>query len=233
LEGRLTYVLDDILIELGPGEVGFIPPNVRHKHISRNGCIQRAIKFEVPYQLGHRTAIVKLGSPSTLLGMLADELFTIGRTLPWQMNMNYFGALLRLLGSATTQGDEHSGSKAYDVVESAKQYALLHLGEPLTLNALASAVHLSASHFSRLFRANVGMSPMEWLWEKRLLQATQLLRDTRMSMLDISAAVGYADVATFSKAFKRWIGMTPTVYRFRAEEVNLSRIWNKNVFSTS
>jgi AraC-like DNA-binding protein len=166
-----------------------------------------------------------------LLNALADEIFVYRRSLPWTMNIGYLGALFRLVESPEAPEEPTDFRTAENPVARAKQFALAHLGEPLTVQRLAAEAHLSPAHFTRLFRAHTGKSPIEWLAEKRLLQATQLLRYADMSLSDIAEQVGYADLPTFSKAFKRWLGMSPSIYRSKAGEVSVGKHWNDTLYT--
>src|SRR5438093_12366787 len=62
--------------------------------------------------------------------------------------------------------------------------------DPLDVQALASAAHLSAAHFSREFRRTFGESPHQYLLTRRLERAAALLRTTDRSVADICLTVG-------------------------------------------
>ncbi|MEM6393915.1 MAG: AraC family transcriptional regulator [Planctomycetota bacterium] len=78
---------------------------------------------------------------------------------------------------------------------------------------LAQELHITAAHFSRLFKEAHGQSPQQFLIEARLDRARYLLRDTDMPVSDIADALAYPDPFTFSKQFKRFAGQSPRAYR--------------------
>lgn len=87
--------------------------------------------------------------------------------------------------------------------------------EPLTVDDLAAAAHMSRSHFSRAFRRAFGESPYNYLLTRRLERAAHLLRSTDWSVADVCMAVGLASVGSFTTSFTSVYGMSPTAYRAR------------------
>lgn len=96
--------------------------------------------------------------------------------------------------------------------QQAAQYMAAHYPEKLTLSSLAAAVGLSTSHFSAIFRAATGHSPIDYLISLRIFQAKQLLRDG-YSVTKVAEAVGFSDIYYFSNTFKRLEGVAPGHYR--------------------
>jgi len=85
--------------------------------------------------------------------------------------------------------------------------------EPLDVPALARAARLSPAHFSREFRRAFGQTPHQYLLNRRLERAAELLRNTDRSVADICFTVGLKSVGSFTTSFGRAYGMTPTAYR--------------------
>jgi AraC family transcriptional regulator of arabinose operon len=100
-------------------------------------------------------------------------------------------------------------------VQSAMEYIREHIGEPITLPALAASAGLSPSRFGRLFRAETGKSPQQHIESLRLETARQLLDLTNRSVGAIASAVGYESAFYFSLRFKRATGQSPSEYRRR------------------
>jgi AraC-like DNA-binding protein len=85
--------------------------------------------------------------------------------------------------------------------------------EPLDVQELARAAHLSPAHFSREFRRAFGETPHQYLLTRRLERAAELLRNTDRSVLEVCLAVGLTSVGSFTTSFGRLFGLTPTAYR--------------------
>jgi AraC-like DNA-binding protein len=85
--------------------------------------------------------------------------------------------------------------------------------DPLDVQALARAAHLSPAHFSREFRRVFGETPHQYLLMRRLERAPALLRNTDRSIVEICFAVGLRSVGSFTTSFGRAFGVSPTAYR--------------------
>jgi AraC family transcriptional regulator len=83
----------------------------------------------------------------------------------------------------------------------------------VTLTTLAQMVGVSYHHFCHAFKASTGMAPHQWLVERRIDRACELLRTTRDSVTDIAAAVGYEDPNQLTRVFRARRGTAPATYR--------------------
>jgi transcriptional regulator GlxA family with amidase domain len=87
------------------------------------------------------------------------------------------------------------------------------LGHGIGIAGLAARVHLTPQRFRRLFTAQVGMEPSQYLRELRLRRARLLIDRTFLSVREVMEQVGYADVRTFSRDFRRMFGAAPAARR--------------------
>jgi AraC-like DNA-binding protein len=85
--------------------------------------------------------------------------------------------------------------------------------EPLDVETLARAAHLSPAHFSREFRRAFGEPPHQYLLTRRLERAAALLRNTDRTVADICLLVGLRSVGSFTTSFGKAFGLSPTAYR--------------------
>ena len=95
----------------------------------------------------------------------------------------------------------------------ARDYATALLHEPLTLDELARVAVMSPTHFLRVFRQAFGQTPHQFLTERRIERAKDLLRMTNRPVTDICLAVGFESLGSFSALFRRRVGVSPTAYR--------------------
>lgn len=82
-----------------------------------------------------------------------------------------------------------------------------------TVDALAQASHMSRTAFSELFKQVCGMTPMEFVTYWRLSTAYRWLADGEQTTLGAALAIGYENESSFSKAFKRVMGISPGAVR--------------------
>lgn len=97
-----------------------------------------------------------------------------------------------------------------EVVNRGRQWIEDHLFEPLKIGALARHCNASASTLLRCFQRSLGMSPIDYLRQRRLEEARLLLRSGRHGVGEVAAKVGYASLAAFTVAFRRAFGAPPS-----------------------
>lgn len=92
-------------------------------------------------------------------------------------------------------------------------YVTEHISEDITVDQLASVAGFSKFHFSRIFKDLAGMSCHEYLIQRRLENAEQLLADPDISITDVAMQSGFGSISTFSRIFRKEMGITPSDYR--------------------
>jgi transcriptional regulator GlxA family with amidase domain len=94
-----------------------------------------------------------------------------------------------------------------------REWVLRHLGEPLTLEALAHHAAVSPRTFSRRFVDDTGYTPMQWVMRARIDVARELLERSQLSVEQIAADVGLGTGANLRMHFQSILGTTPMQYR--------------------
>ncbi|SDM62313.1 AraC-type DNA-binding protein [Catalinimonas alkaloidigena] len=95
----------------------------------------------------------------------------------------------------------------------AVEYVRSHLHETLSVEQISEQACMSAPHFYRSFKNELGLTPMEFVTQERLRKAKQLLCDPDRSVSEIGMEVGYSNVSYFSRVFKQQEGVSPTEFR--------------------
>ena len=93
------------------------------------------------------------------------------------------------------------------------EYIHDHLGEDLSLAAVAAQSGLSMFHFARMFKQATGLTPHQYILRSRLNQAKQLLVTSSDPVADVAYRVGFYDQSHFTAHFKRAFGITPRIFR--------------------
>jgi AraC family transcriptional regulator len=112
--------------------------------------------------------------------------------------------------------EPHAGQTSLTAPQLKRVFSLIddRLGEDdIDLAALADAAGTSRFHFLRCFRATTGKSPLQYVTQQRVELAKKLLRDTRLTILDIAGRVGFASQSHFGQVFLRQTGVSPKVWR--------------------
>ena len=88
-----------------------------------------------------------------------------------------------------------------------------HLAEEISLAALAQLVDLSLYHFARAFTQSFGAPPHRYHMVRRMDRAKSLLQRPTLSVTEIGARIGFRETSSFTRAFRKFTGLTPTEYR--------------------
>lgn len=83
----------------------------------------------------------------------------------------------------------------------------------MSLGEMAAACHMSVSTFHRVFREMTGHAPLEYMVQRRIQHAKHLLRETTLQVVEIAHALGYEDIAYFSRQFRQKTGLSPLGFR--------------------
>lgn len=87
------------------------------------------------------------------------------------------------------------------------------LSEPLPLAELARLVNLSPYHFARAFKRSFGVPPHRYHVMRRIERAKIMLAEPMFTITDIAVALGFAETSSFSAAFRKATGQSPSEYR--------------------
>lgn len=84
--------------------------------------------------------------------------------------------------------------------------------EPISLDDIARVACSSKFHFARIFREQIGLSPMQYVRWRRVLEAKRMLRAGREPLATIATNLGFFDHSHFSRTFRSATGMRPHQY---------------------
>jgi len=122
------------------------------------------------------------------------------------------GILLQLLSRFLEHAIPMQVDKQNRILQ-ALHYIMEHLNTPLTVSELADYSFLSKDHFIRLFHREVGMTPVDYIVQKRVESAQIALVMECKAVNEIASDLGFRNLSNFNRLFKRITGMTPTEYK--------------------
>lgn len=105
-------------------------------------------------------------------------------------------------------------------IERIKRHINERYSEKLSLTAIARMYGFNPFYLSNLFKSLTGQNFLEYVSQVRVGKSLELLRDRRIKIYQIAVSVGYENVNTFTKAFKRITGVTPSIYRKTQGDAN-------------
>lgn len=109
--------------------------------------------------------------------------------------------------------EERTVNNSLLYVKTVISYIQLKYTEPIKIEAIAYACGLNRSYLTRLFKDATGYSLQEYLIVYRMKMASKFLAETDLAIQTIANKVGYGDAFTFTKAFKRHTGKSPSEFR--------------------
>lgn len=100
-----------------------------------------------------------------------------------------------------------------DTIQNILKYINLNYMKDITLKQICNVYNYSLTHMSAKFKKKAGISFIEYLQKTRIENSMRLLINTSRSVADISLSVGYQDIKTFYKVFRKYTGSTPAKFR--------------------
>jgi AraC family L-rhamnose operon transcriptional activator RhaR/AraC family L-rhamnose operon regulatory protein RhaS len=88
-----------------------------------------------------------------------------------------------------------------------------HYAQPLRLPELAAMANLSVNQFLRVFKSIYQTTPIEYVLKQRIMQAGELLHNSKLNITDVAYETGFGDSNYFSRMFRRVTGKSPREFR--------------------
>jgi AraC-like DNA-binding protein len=227
MAGRARVRQHDRPVELAAGAGILIEARSRYERVTPTESGSLSLRFSREL-LPLRTAEVTDGCARSMdpaapamqvLSGYLDRLFEVADDLTASQRLDGGRAAIELLAMAlrdVTPSVPGGDGSAGVLLEMMRMHVREHLADPdLRVSELARRHHVSVRHAYNLFE-RIGTTPGAYLREQRLLAAQTMLSNTRYARLAISsiaAAVGFLDLRTFERAFRRQYATTPAGWR--------------------
>ncbi|GLO16098.1 transcriptional regulator [Pseudomonas putida] len=230
LEGRMDCELPSVSAPLLRGAIGFLPSGTMHLYAGRDeGCRVLVLDYDIddPFisalydASGYQASTFKenqalIQKPSNALARLLTQYSTQGRLnslhQPAVKNQIISGILTEIMIGENSRLTREIRSSRLDPAQ-LQNWIDYHLDEPITVAQIADTFHISESYLYVLLKNLMGCSPLQYLTQRRMQRAADLLKKEKLLVGHIACQVGYADTAAFDKAFRNFFGITPRQYR--------------------
>lgn len=224
LQGELTVVAGRLAVTAQTNGLILIPSNIRHRDEFTPG--EEVNVFFCSTAWTHEKQLFKKLRRKLQPFVLPDcnsDILRIFRELRGDLARNIFmdplvaGArimtILTLIlrdGRPKNQPNwQEQKSRTAKLLQQAKQYIETHYSQPISLNDVAQALHVSPSHLSHVFSRANGCTLFAFLTKIRMEKARGLLNDGRHNVSEAAYATGYEDPCYFSRVFQRYFGYAP------------------------
>ncbi len=212
---------------LGDGEAFYLRAGMRISIAPCDGTPCSFFKFEMDGNdsegliksfSSEYTAILSAETPSTLLKIATALCDSEYRSISDTFDEAAAKLLLSLLTPAGADNAVSEYGNQY--VDRAVRYINRNYSQRIRVEALAEILGIDRMYLRNLFAQYVGMSTMDYIMNVRMTRAKELLSVSDISVSNVALSVGYADVLCFSKAFRKFTGVSPTEYRENRLEQN-------------
>ena len=162
---------------------------------------------------GSGSRIMRYDRIESLRPALFDAVY--GDTPQELLGVKLTGLLVWLLGITAPEPESRSGetSRSGQYVRSAMEFLRSRCADGASAADAAEYVGLTEKYLCKLFKSELGISPMEYLSRFRVDRSARLLTTTSLSITEIAAAVGFSDQTYFSRFFRQRTGCSPSKYR--------------------
>ena len=152
--------------------------------------------------------------------ILSDPMKEYHKVMACQSLDSMMAELMQILEKICLFLEENAGANQ-DTVEYAKAYIQEHYSNAkLSLDIVASAVGISPTYLSALFKQNAEESFVSYLTRTRLWHAQRLLQTGDYRSYEVAYMCGYDNATYFSTIFKRYTGISPSVYRKQRQSIS-------------
>ena len=121
--------------------------------------------------------------------------------------------LLRTYCQEKPQPQQVNGGLGEKRLKLVLAYIDTHLAENIGLQDMATVAGLGQHHFATMFKQSMGISPYQYVIERRIDRAKRQLRQQDAAIIDVALACGFADQSHLTKHFRKLVGMTPRAFR--------------------
>jgi AraC family transcriptional regulator len=106
-----------------------------------------------------------------------------------------------------------SGGLTHNNARRIIEYVEANLGRAVTVRELAHIAELSTHHFVRMFQKSLGLTPYQYVLERRVERAKEMLRNETASLVEVGLSTGFCSQSHFTSAFHRAVGVTPAAFQ--------------------
>jgi AraC-like DNA-binding protein len=248
-KGRAIFEIAGKKVSLEPNEVILIQPNQQHSFSVPDNirCEFIVLRFMFVESSKHNAVTVSPDEFMVSLSDNAEKAFVkckVGRNselanvinricinnakkseldyaiLNWLLFMEMFVYISRAIKEGSGKKSRHMCTT--ELAHEAREFIIDNYMKDISLADISNYVFLSQSYFSRVFKEEYNVSPIQFLLRLRIKEAKNLLANSNMKMGDIALKVGFSTQQRFNEVFKKYVSMSPHEYRKRSKANRLN-----------
>lgn len=218
LSGSCDLYTEDKCHKLNAGDVFIIFPNQIHRYENSQHINAYVVIFSTDLLNEFKTTflnklprspVIKENMSYTL--KLFDIFFDKKTELPFESQRGIILALIGIVMQSLTliNQDRYNIS----TVKNMLIFCNSHYSEPITINDAAEHLHISRSYAAHIFQNKLNTSFSQYINDKRVRLACDILKNTQLSITETAFAAGFSSLRTFNRIFAKFKGCTPREYR--------------------
>lgn len=194
------------------GAFDFVLVELSHTFVT-NACYERGRSAFTGFSslLGRKDPV--FGHLAQILALTLDSRSEVSSLFVEQLGVALSTHLITCYGKLVERTGKTSRRLSRMQEARAKDMLLAKAQANLSLEEIASACNLSRSYFIQAFRATTDRTPHQWLVERRIDRARDLLKHSDASLSEIAIACGFADQSHFTRTFSQLVGAPPGTWR--------------------
>lgn len=226
-DGRGVFECDNVKYELSRGDVFLVKPDTTvyyradesnpwsYMWVGFNGI--KATAYLESAGLSDKTVTTKCSNNPMIFSCIQQMIMYRQLTLANELRRE--AALLQIMSVMMEEykvrlPKEERYDYPYQIyVNQAEDYIRRNFKSNIKINDLASYIGIDRSYLTNIFKKVTQLSPQEYLINYRMEKAKNMLINTGKKIGEIAENTGYHDQLTFSKMFKKFVGMSPSEYR--------------------
>jgi AraC-like DNA-binding protein/mannose-6-phosphate isomerase-like protein (cupin superfamily) len=248
-KGNAVFEIAGQPAAIGPNDIVIIKPKQEHKFIvkSETGCEFIVLHFEFSNQVNNEFSKVSLedflnfvrgkesGAFLSLKVSQKNEIIVLlnrilkekdsteigSEFLNYLMVLELFVLISRALKMEWENSIKDKSPKLKELIHISAKYINNNFERDISLGDIAKFVFLSPSYFTRAFKEEMGISPINYLLKTRIERSKELLADTSLRISEIALSVGFSNQQRFNEIFKKYSKFTPLQYRKHREQEKL------------
>lgn len=223
LEGSGKFLLRDTTLRIKAGDLVIIPPHIEH---TERSSPHTPLKYYVlgidgiAFQSIDSTGSVQIFSNSENQPSIANLIGQIYR----EVKNKVYGSdiicqnlleilIILLIRSQRLIPIPINSARMTKECAMVKEYLDANYAEHITLDTLTRLTHMNKYYMAHSFTKFTGLSPIQYLNQRRMETACRLLKDTDYSISDIASSTGFSSQSYFSQTFRKYYGINPIKYR--------------------
>jgi len=218
ISGVFNYELNDYeIIRSYEDSIVYLPKNSTYFHIAQCDSQTIVVNFDLTaasaeFSFSEGICLLNFVKSKTLRAdfiNLYDEYYSSGN--PAKLKRYLYNIILRIYDEYKYKMNKND--KRYAMIQPAIEFLETNNVFDTHVRELSDMCYLSQNAFRNIFKEYYNMLPNEYLIKRRLDRAVQLLKNTNLSITDIAEQLNFTDTAHFSNSFKKYMNITPNMYR--------------------